>query len=310
MLAAMKPARRIIACATLLLWGAVAHAASEQLALEEPVPGVFVHPGQPVDTDSPRRDDMANIGFIVGDRCVAVIDTGGSVAMGLALRAQISRHTALPICHVINTHGHFDHALGNAAFLADRPEFIGHEALVTMLGDSEAFFRERFAEELKGSPEPAIVLPTRTVTDVLELDLGGRRLRLTAHPTAHSMADLTVEDLTSGTLWTGDLLFRERLPVLDGSLRGWQAWMQAAAATNHPVVIPGHGPIARDWPETLVPQRDYLHALEATVRESIAAGLFLEDVLQDDGITLPEAWLVPRPHARNLGRAWRELEWE
>jgi quinoprotein relay system zinc metallohydrolase 2 len=285
---------------------------AEQLdfALQEPVAGLFVHLGRSVDTDDPARADMANIGFIVGRDCVAVIDTGGSVAVGAALRARIRHETALPIRFVINTHGHFDHALGNAAFLDDRPEFIGHAELATVLGGSEDFFRKNFAEELRGAPDPGIVLPTRTVKDVLEIDLGGRVLRLRAQASAHSQADLTVEDVASGTLWTGDLLFRERLPVLDGSLRGWQAWMRTSASSVHALVIPGHGPMARDWPETLAPQEAYLASLERTVGTAIGEGQFLEDLLADAPRSVPAGWQITRPHARNLVRAWRELEWE
>lgn len=293
-----------------LAWVPSVMAEQRDFALQEPVAGLFVHLGRSVDTDDPARADMANIGFIVGRDCVAVIDTGGSVAVGAALRARIRHETALPIRFVINTHGHFDHALGNAAFLDDRPEFIGHAELATVLGGSEDFFRKNFAEELRGAPDPGIVLPTRTVKDVLEIDLGGRVLRLRAQASAHSQADLTVEDVASGTLWTGDLLFRERLPVLDGSLRGWQAWMRTSASNVHALVIPGHGPMARDWPETLAPQEAYLASLERTVGTAIAEGQFLEDLLADAPRSVPAGWQITRPHARNLVRAWRELEWE
>jgi len=312
MLGSMHRAHRLLLSGLLLVWVAAPLGApvTHKITLEEPAPGLFVHQGQSVDTDSPARADMANIGFIVGRKCVAVIDTGGSVAVGTALRAQIRQHTALPVCFVINTHGHFDHALGNAAFAEDRPEYIGHAELATMLGGSEAFFHEHFADELRGVPEPAIVLPTRTVEGTLELDLGERVLRLRAQPVAHSMADLTVEDVTTATLWTGDLLFNGRLPVLDGSLRGWQAWMRTNASAEHPLVIPGHGPLIHDWPAPLRLQQVYLDELERTVRTAIAEGLFLEDLLAAASNTAPAGWQIVRPHARNLGRAWRELEWE
>ena len=42
-----------------------------------------------------------------------------------------------------------------------------------------------------------------------------------AQPAAHTDNDLTVFDRNSGTLWTGDLVFLDHIPVLDGSLKGW-----------------------------------------------------------------------------------------
>ena len=105
-----------------LIWP-LAGAGEPAFAIREVAPGVLVHLGQPLALDAPGHDDIANIGFIVGKRCVAVIDTGGSMRIGRALHAAIRQRTRLPICYVINTHVHVDHVLGNAAFQQDRPEF-------------------------------------------------------------------------------------------------------------------------------------------------------------------------------------------
>ena len=103
--------------------------APDEFNLAEPQPGVYVHLGKNLPLDTPGHDDIANIGFIVGSGCVAVIDTGGSVQIGRELRDQILRRTSLPICYVIDTHVHVDHVLGNFAFTGDRPHFVGHAAL-------------------------------------------------------------------------------------------------------------------------------------------------------------------------------------
>ena len=87
-----------------------------EFALGNPAPGVYVHYGQQAEMSRANLGDIANLGFVVGTRCVAVIDTGGTYAVGHALREAIRRVTAVPICYVINTHGHPDHVFGNPAF--------------------------------------------------------------------------------------------------------------------------------------------------------------------------------------------------
>ena len=70
--------------------------ADPAFAVRQLAPGVFVHEGRPLALTAPGHDDIANLGFIVGTRCVAVIDSGGSVRTARALLASIRAHTATP----------------------------------------------------------------------------------------------------------------------------------------------------------------------------------------------------------------------
>jgi len=286
-----------------------APAVAAPLVVDEVAPGVYVHHGAHVGIDDPARGDSANIGFVVGERCVAVIDTGGSRRTGTALRATIAATTQRPICYVINTHAHFDHVLGNAAFVAEGTEFVGHVQLAAALDASRGYFAERFAAELDGPPGD-VVPPTVLVDGTTSLDLGNRKLVLRAVAEAHTGADLTVYDTRTRTLWSGDLVFIERLPVLDGSLRGWLAWIDTPPA--HPIerVVPGHGPVAAPWPAALDAERAYLSALLDETREAVREGRFLEDVAAEAREHPPAGWLLTEPHARNASKAFREVEWE
>ncbi|MCP2936099.1 hypothetical protein NK983_25760, partial [Salmonella enterica subsp. enterica serovar Typhimurium] len=70
--------------------------AAETLPMKELAPGVFVFNGVTAEQDAHNRGAISNLGFIVGSRCVAVIDTGGSPAVGAALRETVRQKTALP----------------------------------------------------------------------------------------------------------------------------------------------------------------------------------------------------------------------
>jgi quinoprotein relay system zinc metallohydrolase 2 len=282
--------------------------------LSEPAAGVFVHLGRQVAPDAPGHDDIANIGFVVGSACVAVIDTGGSMRTGRALHSAIRKHTRLPICYVINTHVHFDHVLGNAAFKDDHPSFIGNANLAAAIKRSQDFFITHFGDDLgPGSAQARIIGPDRLVEveRELTLELGGRRLTLRAWPPAHTDCDLTVEDDRTGALWTGDLLFRERLPALDGSARGWVAALDELARWQIKLAIPGHGSLTRDFPAALLTERRYLQALIEGTRSELEQGKSMQAALGEVANAERPGWLLwDQVHPRNVARVYQELEWE
>ena len=305
---------RTLCAITVLSFAGQAAAAAEAVTIDQVAPGVFVHAGKQLPLDAPGHDDIANIGFIVGTRCVAVIDTGGSVRIGRALRAAIRQHTALPVCYVINTHVHVDHVLGNAAFRDDKPQFVGHAQLGAALARSRAFFLREFAGDFD-APASAdqIVGPDLEVKDVLELDLGDRKLKMRAWPPAHTDCDLTVFDETSGTLWTGDLLFRERIPVLDASAIGWLSAIEELGKIPAKTIVPGHGKVGHDLAFAFAPERRYLQILVTAVRADLAEGKSLNEVAVAMQVAAAEKshWLLwDSAHAHNVARVYQELEWE
>ena len=263
--------RALLAIAVLSAAAASAHAL-EPLAVREIAPGVFVHQGR-YELFTPRNEgDVSNSGFIIGRDGVAVIDTGGSPRVGVALLAAIRVRTQVPIKYVINTHMHPDHVFGNVAFEGEKPTFVGHHKLPRAL----AARAERYLainKELLGDEAFAgerIIAPSLLVDDKLELDLGDRTLLLEAQKTAHTDNDLTVLDKKTGTLFLGDFLFVEHVPALDGSIRGWLALLdQLKQRTDVARVVPGHGPPTVAWPAAMVPEQRYLDRLAQDVRAMI-----------------------------------------
>ncbi|HWG68702.1 MAG TPA: quinoprotein relay system zinc metallohydrolase 2 [Steroidobacteraceae bacterium] len=304
--------RGVIAIGLLACSMGLAAAAPRDFNLSEPAAGVYVHSGRQLPLDAPGHEDIANSGFIVGNKCVAVIDTGGSVAVGRQLRDAIRKHTTLPICYVINTHVHVDHVLGNAAFKTEHPQFVGNAALPDAMARSTDFFLEKYAGDLDPPPgADQIVSPDLLVKNELTLDLGARTLQLHAWPKAHTDCDLTVYDPKTATLWSGDLLFRQRLPALDGSLEGWLAALDVLAGMKATLVVPGHGPVARDLGAALAPERRYLHALSEGVRAELSRGESLQHAIDHVAAAEKPHWLLwDSVHPHNVVRAYQELEWD
>lgn len=302
----------LLLCASLDL-ALAAEAGSAPAEVSEIAPGVFVRQGA-LELMTPRNGGgIANIGFIVGDAAIAVIDSGGSHLDGHRLRAAIRARTQLPIRYVINTHVHPDHIFGNSAFDTDAPTFVGHRNLERAMAARGAYYLAA-NRRLLGNDAFAgtsVVLPTVSVEDSLILDLGGRRLVLTAYPTAHTDADLTVFDETSGILWTGDLLFVGHLPVVDGSLLGWLRVMDILASVPAARAVPGHGPAVVSWPDTLAPQRAYLTILAEDLRALIAAGQSMRLAVEQAAQSQRRHWtLFDEFNPRNAVAGFAELEWE
>lgn len=286
--------------------------AQQSLGVIEVAPGVFMHQGRNALMSSENDGAIANIGFVVGEAAVAAIDTGGSVREGRQLLAAIRARTDKPVRYVINTHGHPDHMFGNAAFVADGVEFVGHARLPQALATRGPFYLDAFRRSMGDAliDDISIVTPTRLVEGSLTLDLGGRMLVVTAWPTAHSDSDVTVLDTTTKTLFAGDLVFVRHIPVLDGSLRAWRKALDELANVPATRVIPGHGSVS-DWPGALASERLYLDTLAADVRRDVAAGKPIAAAAEGAAASERGQWdLFDDYNARNATAAYTEFEWE
>lgn len=304
--------KKIVCIITALAFPLCGSVRAQDTAVEI-APGIFVDRGRVELANDVNRGAISNRAFVIGEDAVAVIDTGGSFAAGASLRAAIGARTHLPIRYVINTHMHPDHVLGNAAFMGEGTVFIGHHKLPRALAARRDQYlqanRALIGEAAFAGTE--ILPPTLAIEGQKTIDLGGRILRLTAHPTAHTDNDLTVFDEKTGTLFLGDLVFAEHLPVIDGSLNGWIAVLDAL--TTHPAerAVPGHGPESISWPAGAQAQRGYLLALRTDLRAAIRAGWPLAKALDAIRAHEPQNWLLVEDfHKRNISAAYSEMEWE
>lgn len=282
------------------------------LSLTEIAPGVLVHLGDPQPVSPANGGDIANLGVVIGDS-VAVIDPGGSRAIGEGLYAAIRRITDKPIRQVILTHMHPDHIYGAEVFAEAGAEIIAHHNLPSGVERrqevwGESIPRQAGALAMLGTQA---VLPNRTISAPEDVALGGATLRLQPVATAHTDNDLTVFHPESGTLFAGDLVFAGLTPSLDGSLTGWLDWLGHPPDPPPQRIVPGHGPVAAGWDESTGPVRAYLAALADQTRAAIRAGEAMSEAATHVGTNQRGDWQgFDGINARNAIAAFKELEWE
>ncbi len=280
--------------------------------VSELAPGNYVHYGSFDERSTDNLGDNANIGFIVGEKCVLAVDAGGSLPVGRALREAIRRITPLPVCHVVLTHVHPDHFFGAAAFLDDHAQFIAHENYPAQLAARARSYLNSLRRDLGAAAAGSeIVMPTLLVKGPLELDLGGRTVVVQAWPPAHTDDDLTVFDVPTRTLWLSDFLFVGHTPVIDGTITGFLAVMKDLRAMAADHYVPGHGRSDLPWPKPLDAQQRYFTVILNETRAAIRARKTIQQATDEVGLAEASHWAAfDLFHRRNVTTAYTELEWE
>jgi glyoxylase-like metal-dependent hydrolase (beta-lactamase superfamily II) len=210
-----------------------------------------------------------NIGVVIGEAGVAVIDTRASHRLADEIKDDLARLSTAPVAAVINTHFHWDHTFGNARF-AGVP-IHGHLRCREVLISEGATMRARVAHEIE--PEHSrdvanveIVPPDQVFATTAIVDLGDRALGLSFHGRAHTDSDLVVSVDDTGVTFMGDLIEEGAPPSFGDSFpTEWAATLARIEPGLHPVVVPGHGAVVD--PAFVVAQRQ-----ELEVVAGVAAG--------------------------------------
>ena len=190
-----------------------------------------------------------NIGVVLGDDGVLVVDTRISHRQADEILADLPALTPLPVRAVVNTHGHNDHAFGNHRF---RPAPIwGHARCARMVTETGAAqiaavsaAIPRLSEELA---EVVLDPPDRTFDGdhaTLDFDAGGRRIELRHLGRGHTDNDIVVIVPDADVLFAGDLVEAGAPPFFgDGYPIEWPATVERMVELVTGAVVPGHGDV-------------------------------------------------------------------
>ena len=196
-----------------------------------------------------RRYEMldSNVGVILSEAGVVVIDTRASHAQADEIRSELATITSDPVVAVVNTHYHWDHVWGNARFR--HAPIWGHVRCREFLEVEGEAMRESVlgsvAEEYHAAIRGVhIVPPDHTFSAVADIDLGDRRVRLSYRGRGHTDSDVVVQVDGADVTFVGDLV-EEGAPPQYGSAfpQDWPATLEAVEYDLTSIVVPGHGDV-------------------------------------------------------------------
>lgn len=188
---------------------------------------------------------MVNSTLILGDKGAILIDTGLSDEVGAHIRKAAEKLTSLPITHIINTHHHGDHVLGNSVFAG--AEILSSENCKKLVVETGADWIA-IAESSVGYklPNTKPVLATRTYASQTRtpVEINGVKMEFWVPEAAHTKGDMLVWLPEDKVLISGDVLVNTTLPVFrDAEVKKWVQTLADVQQFPAKTIIPGHGPL-------------------------------------------------------------------
>ncbi|MBN1937699.1 MAG: MBL fold metallo-hydrolase [Anaerolineae bacterium] len=268
---------------------------------------------------------LGNTAFVdLGDRTL-LFDTTESPMIAQALRAAAEQLTGHPVGVVAISHGHSDHWYGNQAFAGlpivattrslDLMRFFADDTRADQHDPSafDAFLAEqraaldaetdprrranltkslaRFERHRADLPTFDLTLPNQTFDGKIVFHGPRRTVELVALETVHSPGDCYLLLPDERIALIGDLGFFDRQPFMPfGDPEAWVQQIEQMLAWDVEVFVPGHGPVGGKT--HLKREQEYITTIETMVREAIAAGRSLDDLLKQRLPAPFDAWSI------------------
>jgi glyoxylase-like metal-dependent hydrolase (beta-lactamase superfamily II) len=244
----------------------------------------------------------SNASLVIGEGASLLVDTLWDPRLTHRMLAAMAPLIAeAPIETLVNTHSDGDHWWGNQEVAG--AEIVASDAAARMMAEQSPGEMKRFGLlagvlRLAGSmpvpyprrgdvaaigayasealepftfEEVRLVQPTRTFSGQLDLDVGGREVRLVEVGPAHTPGDLIVWVPDARIAIAADILFIGVTPIMwAGPLEGWVAALERLLDLGAERFVPGHGPICGQ--EEVRRLIDYWRWLDRAARARLDAG--------------------------------------
>ena len=283
------------------------------LELIEVVENVYAIVG-PLGNRSPENlGNNATFGFVVTSEGIVVIDPGGTYLGAKKIHDVIKTVSDKPIKYVVNTGGQDHRWLGNDYFKQLGATVLASQEAVK---DQQARLKDILFRLSNTAGDKAIKGTVEVYADITfeneyKLELGDTIIEIHHPGGAHSPGDSFVWLPKQSVIFTGDVVYLERLlSVMSFSnSKTWLAAFEKIESYNPQHIVPGHGK-----PSTLIQaKRDtygYLTMLRDKVNKFMDDGGVIQDVSTIDQSKYSYLENFDLLKGRNVQQVYQEMEWE
>jgi glyoxylase-like metal-dependent hydrolase (beta-lactamase superfamily II) len=296
----------------LVVAGLVIPQGAAGLDIQPVTDGVWALVGEKDQRSPENLANNATFGVVVTGEGVLLVDPGGSWKGAAAIHDAIRQITDAPVRYVVNTGGQDHRWLGNGYWQAQGATVIAARAAVedqsARAEDQLAALRQFLGDGIEGT-EPAFA--DIAFEDEHVLEFGGLRFEIVHPGPAHTPGDAYVWLEERDTVFTGDIVYVERILGVgpQSSIADWPGAFEAVAALDPAHVVPGHGH-ATTLAEARADTYDYLTNLRVRIAEHIEAGGDIIGSVEVDQSAFAHLEQFDSLARRNAQTAFEQMEWE
>ena len=225
---------------------------------------------------------VPNVGIVVGNKAVLVIDTGMGTRNAQAVLREVAKVGPAKPIYIVTTHVHPEHDMGAHAFPADSKLIRSQDQVEDIKAGAGTNLVPVFAGRSDLNKELLADARHRTADIVFDrsytLDLGGLKAKIYAMGVNHTRGDTVI--LVDGVLFSGDVAMRPQPSFANPNARisDWLRSLDRLEAMQPKLLVPSHGPFG----DVAIIQgyRDYLTRISARAQALKAAGKTQDETVQ------------------------------
>ncbi len=252
--------------------------------------------------------NIVNTCYVQTKEGFVVIDSGPTYTYAQQAYEQMQKIADIPVKYVITTHDHDDHWLGNSFYKHKDIFFIGPKTYEeNVYSGMHTRMENALGKELVNTQK--IVKLDHVVEKRYTFTLGNKIFEILQPVSqAHTKGDLIVYLEKERIVFTGDLVFNDRLSSLrDGSLLGSLSALEVIDKLDAKIIVGGHG--YKTDANATVEFSNYLKEMKNGILKAIEDDVGIDEIAKT--LPMPDykaKKLYDVLHKRNVFDAYRELE--